>query len=149
MNSSAEPYVFMVVDPALPFPPLIVGTNPMEVIERVGIKLKPELAIELWRITNGFTFTGHSTRLFEGTCSALTDTDSIQARDWDELPTFCSRAACRQTPAPCKHTQTGDHYCVKCARKINEANPGLILIPTEYDRAHRQNKRRAYVTHDD
>ena len=60
---------------------------------------------------------------------------SPTARD---LP--CHRVACRQSPAPCVHTQTGDHYCVSCARKINKwakADEGideLVTIPEEYKR---------------
>jgi hypothetical protein len=41
----------------------------------------------------------------------------------------CSRTACRKTPATCRHTQTGRLYCHRCARAINEHNPGLVEIP--------------------
>lgn len=44
----------------------------------------------------------------------------------------CRRAACQQPFAVCKHSQTGEYYCVRCARWINELNsdvPNLVVIP--------------------
>lgn len=37
----------------------------------------------------------------------------------------CARKACGVPGAQCQHRQTGEWYCVSCARKINEANPRL------------------------
>lgn len=45
---------------------------------------------------------------------------------------LCKRRACQADYAVCVHSQTGDVYCVKCARKINEGNPevpNLVRIP--------------------
>lgn len=45
----------------------------------------------------------------------------------------CRRTVCQNPHANCKHTQTGDLYCVKCAKAINDKNLGgvktLIHIP--------------------
>lgn len=41
----------------------------------------------------------------------------------------CFRKACKSFHATCLHTHSCDFYCVKCARAINEHNPGLVLWP--------------------
>lgn len=48
----------------------------------------------------------------------------------------CRRTACQSDNAVCRHSQTGDMYCPRCARKINEHNPGLVAWPvnTQEDR---------------
>lgn len=48
--------------------------------------------------------------------------------------TECSVTVCKRTNACCRHRQTGDVYCPRCARKINDANPmpdkvPLVLFP--------------------
>jgi hypothetical protein len=48
---------------------------------------------------------------------------------------LCNRKACRAPDAVCQHTQTGEWYCVYCARLINRNNfEGLVRIPTPPDR---------------
>ena len=45
----------------------------------------------------------------------------------------CARRACPRQHDDCVHTQTGDRYCVGCARRINDANrqePALVTIPS-------------------
>jgi hypothetical protein len=42
----------------------------------------------------------------------------------------CHRTACNATrDIVCRHTYTNELYCIKCARGINEANPGLVVTP--------------------
>ena len=42
----------------------------------------------------------------------------------------CYRTACNIEAHPLlKHSQNGQLYCIKCARKINDYNPGLIPWP--------------------
>ena len=42
----------------------------------------------------------------------------------------CTRTACDATrDIVCRHTYTDNLYCIKCARGINEHNPGLVVIP--------------------
>jgi hypothetical protein len=44
----------------------------------------------------------------------------------------CRRTVCQREGARCQHTQTGDFYCVRCAKGINKHNPGLVaLFPDE------------------
>lgn len=43
------------------------------------------------------------------------------------MTSLCARRACSRV-ASCRHVQTGELYCVPCARKINEHNPGTIDI---------------------
>jgi hypothetical protein len=41
----------------------------------------------------------------------------------------CARTACPATKnVVCRHAHDGRFYCPKCARKINEYNPGLVEI---------------------
>lgn len=43
----------------------------------------------------------------------------------------CRRTACQsESNVVCQHYQTGEWYCVKCARLINQHNPGLVEIPS-------------------
>lgn len=43
----------------------------------------------------------------------------------------CNRSACGVPSTPeiphMIHTQSGEYYCVCCARRINEWNPGLVV----------------------
>jgi hypothetical protein len=42
----------------------------------------------------------------------------------------CRRTACDSTHnIICRHTQTGDLYCPRCARAINDYTPGLVDWP--------------------
>lgn len=50
-------------------------------------------------------------------------------------PAKCNRAACASRRAHCVHADNGRAYCAKCARKINEANPGLCSWPTSGPRS--------------
>lgn len=46
----------------------------------------------------------------------------------------CARTACNNN-AKCRHRDTRDLYCVRCARKINEhANQELIEFPESFER---------------
>jgi hypothetical protein len=40
----------------------------------------------------------------------------------------CSRTACSSDRAECWHSQTGRLYCVRCARRINDHNPDLVVM---------------------
>jgi hypothetical protein len=40
----------------------------------------------------------------------------------------CNRTAC-DAHGCCVHTENGKLYCPRCARKINECNPGLVAFP--------------------
>lgn len=43
-------------------------------------------------------------------------------------PDKCARRACSNTANVIfRHRQTGERYCPRCARKINEGNPGLVV----------------------
>lgn len=44
--------------------------------------------------------------------------------------TKCNRTVC-QNEGVLRHTQNNALYCVRCARRINEANPGLVEWPSE------------------
>lgn len=41
----------------------------------------------------------------------------------------CARSACESQNACCRHTENSNLYCPRCARGINETNPGLVLFP--------------------
>lgn len=41
----------------------------------------------------------------------------------------CRRTVCENLDPVCRHTQTGEMYCVSCARKINNFSPDLVEIP--------------------
>lgn len=44
----------------------------------------------------------------------------------------CARTACTATrDVLCRHKETGAYYCPRCARKINEATPGLVEWPKD------------------
>jgi hypothetical protein len=45
----------------------------------------------------------------------------------------CFRTTCAVQVATCKHSQTGEMYCPRCAHRINEHNPGLVLFPLRRD----------------
>lgn len=42
----------------------------------------------------------------------------------------CNRTVCNN-PGTCRHSQNGHLYCLRCARKINEYNPGLVEVPNK------------------
>lgn len=42
----------------------------------------------------------------------------------------CNRTVC-QNEGVLRHTQNNALYCVRCARRINEANPGLVDWPSK------------------
>lgn len=42
---------------------------------------------------------------------------------------ICARTACDRQPATCFNNSTRWYYCVPCARKINEYNPGCCVLP--------------------
>lgn len=49
--------------------------------------------------------------------------------------TKCARTACSATRnVVCRHTHSGALYCPRCARKINEHNPGLVTMPGANER---------------
>jgi len=40
----------------------------------------------------------------------------------------CARRACPNTAnVVFRHRQTGDRYCPRCAKRINEGTPGLVV----------------------
>jgi hypothetical protein len=43
----------------------------------------------------------------------------------------CRRKVCNSHNAICRHTQTNEMYCPKCAKKINQFNPGLVEFPPD------------------
>jgi hypothetical protein len=40
----------------------------------------------------------------------------------------CARTACKNEKACCWHSQSWELYCVRCARRINEFNPGCVVM---------------------
>lgn len=41
----------------------------------------------------------------------------------------CARFVCHRK-ATCRHSQNGGFYCLPCARKINNFNPGVVEVPS-------------------
>jgi hypothetical protein len=61
-----------------------------------------------------------------GTVHTTEELDRV--RDLLDAEHLCTRKACRRPGSYSRHTQTGDLYCVPCARRINDANPGLVEL---------------------
>lgn len=56
----------------------------------------------------------------------------------------CARTACQKEGAICEHTDNGNFYCVKCAKRINKyhkdlnpvGTPPLVKIPAYWEHLH-------------
>jgi hypothetical protein len=67
-------------------------------------------------------------RLTEPTNSPQAEPPAVPAPD--ASATKCARTACKSTRnVRCRHTQTGRLYCPRCARAINDHNPGFVEFP--------------------
>ena len=110
---------------------IIMATNLPRLLHVASQNLLPRAEVELWRYANGGMCSLTGTKLFVGLLNTLYDKDPGELEGWT-AETVCNRTACRRSPAPCVHTQSGEHYCVACAMKINRANPevpNLVTIP--------------------
>lgn len=114
-------------------------------LEKGFLVVRPKLPPHLWDVTLSITDKGERKKPSlqvlahdEEEACRIGENEAADFIPWDEVhgstavPAKCARKACGSNYAACKHTQSGYYYCPKCARKINEANPGLVKFPDKH-----------------